>query len=92
MAERNNPEVQRAIAHVRERKMVVPSKIVERARERGEIGAGSTQSCSFDARRRIHHRVFMISQELSDAYLEALVDMLVSGVRPRARGGLLGNG
>ena len=31
----------------------------------------------------IHHRAFMRSEELTDAYLEALVDMLVSGVGPR---------
>jgi AcrR family transcriptional regulator len=85
MAERSDPEVQRAIAHIREQKMAVPRQIVERARERGEIGAGVDADLLLTTLAGgIHHRVFVRSEELSDAYLEALVDMLVSGVRPRA--------
>ena len=85
MAERSEPEVQRAIAHVRERKMAVPLKIVERARERGEIGkAVDADLLLTTLAGAIHHRAFMRSEELTDAYLEALIDMLIAGVRPRA--------
>lgn len=85
MAERSEPEVQRAIAHVRERKMAGPLKIVERARERGEIGGAVDADLLLTTLAgAIHHRAFMRSEELTDAYLEALVDLLVSGVRPRA--------
>jgi AcrR family transcriptional regulator len=85
IAERSDPAVQRAIAHIREQKMVVPRKIVERARERGEIGTAVDADLLLTTLAgAIHHRVFLRSEELSDAYLEALVDMLVSGVRPRA--------
>lgn len=84
MAERSDPEVQRALAHVREQKMVVPRQIVERARERGEIGAAVDADLLLTTLAgSIHHRVFLLSQDLSDAYLETLVDLLVSGVRPR---------
>lgn len=87
MAERSDPEVQRAIAHVRERKMAVPLKILERARERGEIGrAVDADLLLTTLAGAIHHRAFMRSEELSDGYLEALVDLLVSGAAPRARG------
>jgi hypothetical protein len=85
MAERSEPEVQRAIAHVRERKMAGPRKIVEGARERGEIGrAVDADLLLTTLAGAIHHRAFMRAEELTDAYLEALVDMLVTGVRPRA--------
>jgi AcrR family transcriptional regulator len=85
MAERSEPEVQRAIAHVRERKMAVPLKIVERARERGEIGrAVDADLLLTTLAGAIPHRAFMRSEELTDAYLEALIDMLIAGVRPRA--------
>ncbi len=85
MAQRSDPEVQRAIAHIREEKMAVPMQIVERARERGEIGATVDADLLLTTLAgAIHHRVFVRSEELSDVYLEALVDLLLSGVRPRA--------
>ena len=85
MAERSEPEVQRAIAHIREEKMAVPRQIVERARERGEIAATVDADLLLTTLAGgIHHRVFVRSEELSDVYLEALVDLLLSGVRPRA--------
>jgi AcrR family transcriptional regulator len=84
MTERSDPEVHRVLERIREEKMCIPRKIVARARERGEI------SPSIDAELllttlvgSIHHRVFAMSQRPSDAYLEQLVDLLVSGARPR---------
>lgn len=59
-------------------------QIVERARERGEIGATVDAELLLETLARgIHHRVFVKSEELSDVYLEARVDLLLSGVRPR---------
>jgi AcrR family transcriptional regulator len=85
IAERSDPEVQRVIAHIRQEKMAVPMQIVTRARERGEIGATvDAELLLTTLAGSIHHRVFVLSEELSDAYLEALVDLLFSGVRPRA--------
>ena len=85
MAEGSDPEVQRAIAHIREQKMIVPMKLVERARERGEIGGAVDADLLLTTLAgAVHHSVFVRSVELSDAYLEALVDLLLSGVRPRA--------
>ncbi len=85
MAERSDPEVQRAIAHIRAEKMVVPMQIVERARERGEIGKAVDADLLLSTLAgAIHHRVFVRSEELSDPYLESLVDLLLSGVAPRA--------
>jgi AcrR family transcriptional regulator len=85
MAERSDPEVQRVIALIREEKMVAPMQIVARARERGEIGGAVDADLLLTTLAGgIHHRVFVRSEELSDAYLEALVDLLLSGVRPRA--------
>jgi hypothetical protein len=76
-------EVQRAIAHIREEKMVVPTALVERARERGEVDPSLDADLLLSTLAGgIHHRVFVRSEELSDAYLEALVDLLLAGVRP----------
>jgi AcrR family transcriptional regulator len=85
MAERSDPEVERAIAHIREEKMVVPMQIVERARARGEVGAAVDADLLLTTLAGgIHHRVFVRSEELTDVYLESLVDLLLAGVRPRA--------
>ena len=85
MAERSDPEVRRVIERIREEKMVAPRKLVERARERGEIDPSvDAELLLTTLAGSIHHRVFVRSDELSDAYLEALVDLLLSGVRPRA--------
>lgn len=84
MAERSDPEVERAIAHIREETMVVPMQLVERARKRGEVDPSLDADLLLTTLAGgIHHRVFVRSEELSDAYLEALVDLLLSGVRPR---------
>lgn len=84
MAERSDPEVLRVIERIREEKMVVPRKIVERARERGEIEPSvDAELLLMTLAGSIHHRAYVRSVELSDAYLESLVDLLLSGVRPR---------
>jgi AcrR family transcriptional regulator len=85
LAERSDPEVHRVIERIREEKMVIPRRIVERARERGEIEPSVDAELLLSTLAGgIHHRVFVRSEELSDVYLEALVDLLLSGARPRA--------
>jgi AcrR family transcriptional regulator len=85
MAERSDPSVRGVLERIREEKMHVPRKIVERARERGEIDPSvDAELLLTTLAGSIHHRVFIRSEEPSDVYLEALVDLLLSGARPRA--------
>jgi AcrR family transcriptional regulator len=85
MAERSDPEVRRVIERVREERMHIPRKIVERARDRGEIDlAVDAELLITTLAGSIHHRVFIRAEEPSDVYLEALVDLLLSGALPRA--------
>jgi AcrR family transcriptional regulator len=85
MAERSLPEVRRVIERIREERMHIPRKIVERARERGEIAPSiDAELLLTTLAGSIHHRVFIRSEEPSDVYLEGLVDLLLAGALPRA--------
>lgn len=84
MVERNDPEVSRVLERIREEKMQIPRRIVERARERGEIGPSvDAELLLTTLAGSIHHRVFVRAAEPSDVYLEGLVDLLLEGARPR---------
>ncbi len=85
MAERSDPDVRRVLERIREEKMHLPRMIVERARARGEIEASvDAELLLTTLAGSIHHRVFIMSEGPSDAYLEALVGLLMSGARTRA--------
>lgn len=85
MAERSDPDVCCVVERIREERMLIPRKIVQRARERGEIDPSvDAELLLTTLAGGIHHRVFMRSEEPSDVYLEALVDLLLAGARPRA--------
>ncbi len=85
MAERSNPEVRRAFERVREQNIHIPRKMVERARQRGEVDPGIDPEILLATLvGSIHHRILVHGEPPSDAHVAAVVDLLLNGARPRS--------
>ena len=86
MAERSEPEVERAVERVRETMVRIPLQMVEAARERGELAADVIPDVLLSTLvGSIHHRIFVRCQPVTPGYVEAVVDLLLKGASARAR-------
>lgn len=83
-AERSDPEVRRVIERIREQNIHIPRKMMERARERGEVAPGVDPEILLSTLvGSIHHRVVAHGITNAKGHVEAVVDLLLNGARPR---------
>ena len=85
LAEHSHLEVRRVVERVRANNIEIPLKMIERARERGELAEGLDPEVLLSTLAgSIHHGIFVCGAPATRAQIEAIVDLLLNGCRPRA--------
>jgi AcrR family transcriptional regulator len=87
MMESADPEVADLHKSLRDEHQALPKAMIARAVERGELARGEDHMVLFEAFiGALHHKVFMMQESVSEAFLARLVEILLLGVlEPAAR-------
>jgi AcrR family transcriptional regulator len=84
VAEGSDPEVADLKRALRCKHQAVPMAVMASAEARGELAPGVDHVLLFEAfMGAIHHKIFFMNEEVTDAFLERLVDMLLMGALKR---------
>jgi AcrR family transcriptional regulator len=84
VAEGSDPEVADIKRSLRARHQAVPMAVIAGAKERGELAPGIDHVLLFEAfMGAIHHKMFFMNEEVTDAFLVRLVGMLLEGALAR---------
>lgn len=84
MIERADPEVRSVIDRIRESNVSIPRLMLEKARARGELADFVVPELLLETLvGTLHHAVFVHCLEMEGDPVEAIVDLLLNGARPR---------
>lgn len=84
IAEGSDPEVADLKRALRGKHQAVPMAVIASAKARGELAPGMDHVLLFEAfMGAIHHKFFFMNEEVTDTFLERLVDMLLMGALKR---------